>query len=89
MRNIDPLIWNEKKWAKLQKGDSQAKVSSMIGEPHSTGNKKKDSGQVTWIYDCGAEGKRIITFKNGFIEKRTCLANSCIKYSRPKGRILH
>lgn len=61
--------WKKNKWAKLQKGDSQAKTSSIVGKPNSVENEDKDSGQEIWIYDCGTEGKRIITFKDGFIEK--------------------
>ncbi len=61
--------WKKKKWAKLQKGDSQAKASSVIGRPDSIQKEEKDTGQETWIYDFGSEGKRIITFNDGFIEK--------------------
>jgi len=59
----------QKAWSAIDKGDSQSKVASMVGKPNSVENEDEDSGQVTWIYDCGTKGKRIITFKDGFIEK--------------------
>ena len=58
-----------KKWATIKKGDSQAAIASLIGKPNSIQKKENDSERVTWIYDCGNEGKRAITFKDGFIEK--------------------
>lgn len=63
--------WKEKgkKLSKLQKGDSQAKISTVIGRPDSIRKEEEESGHETWIYDCGSEGKRIITFEDGFIEK--------------------
>ena len=59
----------ERKLATLIKGDTQARVASIVGKPNSVENEDEDSGQVTWVYDCGSEGKRAITFKDGFIEK--------------------
>ena len=63
--------WKEKgkKLSKLQRGDSQAKISTVIGRPDSIQKEEEESGQETWIYDCGTEGKRAVTFKDGFIEK--------------------
>jgi hypothetical protein len=58
-----------KKLSKLQKGDNQAKISSVIGKPDSIQKEEEVSGQETWIYDCGTEGKMSIAFKDGFIEK--------------------
>jgi tetratricopeptide (TPR) repeat protein len=54
-------------WSKLQKGHSQARVEMSVGKPMLI--EKKGTGQEVWIYNYGTEGKRIITFKNGFIEK--------------------
>ena len=61
--------WHEKKWLAIQKGDSQSKIASIVGKPDSIENENKDSEKVTWIYDCGSEGKRAITFKDGITEK--------------------
>lgn len=59
-------ITKEKRWAKLQRGDSQAKVSDMFGEPDSV--EKENSGKEIWTYLCSSEGKRTISFKDGLIE---------------------
>ena len=59
----------ERKLATLIKGDTQARVASIVGKPNSVENEDEDSGQVIWVYDCGSEGKRAITFNDGFIEK--------------------
>lgn len=63
--------WKKKvrKLSILQKGDNQAKISNIIGKPDSIRKEEEESGQEAWVYDCGLEGKRIITFKDGFIEK--------------------
>ena len=58
-----------KQLSKLQKGDNQAKISSAVGKPDSIQKGEDRSGLETWVYDCGTEGKRSITFKDGFIEK--------------------
>ena len=58
-----------KKWATLKKGDSQAKVVSRVGKPNSSENDDEDSTKELWIYECGSEGKRSITFKDGFMVK--------------------
>jgi hypothetical protein len=62
-------LQKKKTWSEIKRGDSQANVASMIGRPNSVENRKKDSGEEIWTYDCGSEGKRTITFQDGFIEK--------------------
>lgn len=62
-------LQKKKTWSEIKRGVSQANVASMIGRPNSVGKGKKDSGEEIWAYDCGSEGKRTITFQDGFIEK--------------------
>ena len=62
-------LQKKKTWLEIKKGDSQAKVASMLGKPNSVEKREKDLEQQILIYDCGSEGKRIINFKDEFIEK--------------------
>jgi hypothetical protein len=75
----------KKSFSKLQKGDNQAKVSNMLGEPNFIENKKKDSGQVTWTYDYGSKTRRVITFHNGFLEKMEIMSLVCPKCKKLGG----
>ncbi len=78
----DKKFWNEKGhelkvkkqkkkkiWLKIKKGDSQVTIASIIGKPDSIQKEEDGSGREIWVYDCGTEGMRAITFKDGFIEK--------------------
>ncbi len=62
-------LQEQKTWLEIKEGDSQVKVARMLGRPNSVEMKGIDSEQQIWIYDCGEEGKRIINFKDGFIEE--------------------
>jgi len=63
------ILQKQKGWLTIQKGDSQSKITSIVGKPDYIEDENKDSEKVTWVYDCGSEGKRAITFRDGFIEK--------------------
>ena len=54
-------------WQNLQKGHSQIRVESGAGKPDLI--EKKEAGQEVWIYYIDSNGRRIITFKDGVIEK--------------------
>jgi len=69
IKNRNKSITMERKWAALAKGDTQAKVASIVGKPESVENEGEDSTQEKWIFECGSGGKRSITFKDGFMVK--------------------
>jgi len=57
----------EKKWAKLQKGDSLGKIFCVLGKP--TSKKREAKNEEIWVYDSDQTIRRAITFHNGFLEK--------------------
>ena len=69
IKNKNKSITVERKWATLAKGDTQAKVASIVGKPDSVENEGEDSSQEIWIFECGSGSKRSITFNDGFMVK--------------------